>query len=82
MDAGDDLAFLCIGVGGDGKVWAFDGSLDGFGGRCAREWDSRWIDEGDGGGREFWPDWLCGNGGLDVVEGGVAFDGRRHGVVR
>ena len=81
VDARYDLAFFGVGVGGDGEVWAFDGSVDGLGGWCAREWDGRWVDESDGGGGELWLDWVRGDGGLDVVEGGVGFDGRRHDVV-
>ena len=80
-DAGNDLAFFCVGVGGDGEVWAFVGSGDGFGGWCMRKWGVGWIDEGDGGGGELWLDWFRSDGGLDIVEGGVGFDGRRHGVV-
>ena len=79
VDAGNNFALLCIGVGGDGEMWAFDGSVDGLGGWCARERDGGWIDEGDGGGSEFWSNWL--DGGLGVVEGGVGFDRGRHVVV-
>ena len=32
MDAGHDFAFFGVGVGGDGEMWAFDGSVDRFGG--------------------------------------------------
>jgi hypothetical protein len=82
MNTRDDLAFLCVGVGGNGEVRSFDGSADGFGGWCTREWNGGWIDEGDGGGREFGSDWFRGDGGLDVVEGGVGLSGGRHvGVV-
>ena len=78
---GDDLAFFRVGIGGDGEVGAFDGSVDGFRGRCAGKWNGRWVDEGDGGGGEFWSEWIRGDGGLDVVEGGVGFGGRRHVVL-
>ena len=74
---GDDLPFLGIGVGGNGEVQAFGGSLDGFRSRYAREWDGGRIDEGSGGGSEF-----CVEGGdfitRDVVDGGVGLGGRRH----
>ena len=73
VNAGYDLAFLRVGVGGDGEVWALDGGVDWFRGR--------WVDEGNGGVGEFWSDWILGNGGLDIVEGGVCFDGGRHVVV-
>ena len=78
MDARHDLAFFGVRVGGDGEVWAFDGSVDRFRGRCAREWDGRWVDEGDSGGRELGSDWFRGDGGLDVIEGGVSLGGGRH----
>ena len=95
VDTGHDFALFSIGIGGDGEVWALDGSVDGLGGRCAREWDGRWVDEGDGGGREFgWDgrwvdegggggcefgsDWFRGDGGLEVVKGGVGLSGRGH----
>ena len=81
VDAGNDLAFFRVGVGGDGEVWAFDGSGDGFRGRCAGKWDSRWVHKGDGGGGELWSNWVRGDGGLGVVEGGVGFSGRGHVVV-
>ena len=81
VNARDNFAFFCVGVGGDGEVWAFDGSRDGLRGRCARKWDGRWVDEGDGGGGELWSDWVRGDGGLDVVERGVVFNGRKHVVV-
>jgi hypothetical protein len=71
MDAGHDFAFFSVGVGGDGEVWAFDWSVGWLGSRCVREWDGRWVDEGDGGGCELRSDWIRGDGGLDVVEGGV-----------
>ena len=88
MDAGYDLAFLGVRVGGDGKVWAFDGRLVGLGGWCAWERDGRWVDFGfdlgvsrvggwvhkrDGGGTELS---LSGDD-LDAV----AEDGGRHAVV-
>ena len=82
VDAGYDFAFFGVRVGGEGELWAFDGGMDGFGSRCAREWNSRGIDKGDGGGRELWSYWVHCDGGLDVVEGGVGFSGRGHvGVV-
>ena len=81
VDAGNDLALFCIRIGGDGEMQAFDGSMDGFRGWCAREWDGRWIDEGDGGGGEFWSNWLRSNSGLDIVEGGVGFNRGRHVVL-
>ena len=82
MDAGHDFAFFGVGVGGDGEMWAFDGSVDRFGSRCTREWDGRWVDEGDGGGRELRSDRFRGDGGLDVVKGGVGLSGRGHvGIV-
>ena len=37
VDAGNDFALFRIRVGGDGEMWAFDGSVDGFGGWRARE---------------------------------------------
>ena len=42
VDAGDDFAFLCIRVGGDGEVGAFDGGVNRFG--------SRWVRRGSGDG--------------------------------
>ena len=82
MDARYNLAFLGVGVRGDGEMWALRGGLDGFGGWCAREWDGRGVDKGDGGGCEFGSYWVHGDGGLDVVKGGVGLSGGRHvGVV-
>ena len=78
MDVGHDFAFFGVRVGGDGEVWALDGSVDRLGSWCAREWDGRWVDEGDGGGREFGLDRSSGDGGLDVVEGSVGLSGRGH----
>ena len=81
-DAGHNFSFFGVGVGCDGELRAFDGGLDGFGGWCAREWDGRRVDKSDGGGCEFWSYWVCCDGGLDVVEGGVGLSGGRHvGVV-
>ena len=77
MDAGHDFAFFGVRVGGDGEVWAFDGSVDRLGGRCAR-WGDRWVDEGDSGGRELGSNWFHGDGGLNVIEGGVGLGGGRH----
>ena len=48
MNSGDDLAFFCFRVRGDGEMRAFSGSMDGFGGRHSRERNGGWIDEGDG----------------------------------
>ena len=48
VDAGYDFAFLGIRVRRNGELRAFDGGLDGFGGRCARKWNGRGIDKGDG----------------------------------
>ena len=81
VDARYDLAFFGVRVGGNGEMWAFGGSVDGLGGWCTRERDGGWIDEGDGGGGEFWLDRLCGYGGLDVIDRGIGFDGGRHVVV-
>ena len=81
VDAGHNFTFLGIRVRCDGEMWAFDWGLDRFGGRCAREWDGRGVDKGDGGGCELWSYWVRGDGGLDVVEGGVCFSGGRHVVV-
>ena len=78
VDVGHNFAFFGVGVGGNGKMRAFDGSVDGFGSWRAREWDGRQVDEGDGRGCELGLDRFCGDGGLDVVEGGVGFSGRRH----
>jgi hypothetical protein len=78
VDVGYNLAFLGVGVWGNSEVWAFDGGMDGFGGWCAREWDGRWVDEGDGGGCKLGSDWFRSDGGLNVVEGGVGFSGGRH----
>ena len=78
VDAGHDFAFFGVGVRGDGEAWAFNGSVGGLGSRCAREWDGRWVDQGDGGSRELGSDRVCGDGGLDVVEGGVGLGGGRH----
>ena len=77
VDSIDDLALFGLGVWGDGEPWAH-GGVDGFGGWCAREWDGRWVDEGDGGGRELGSDRFCGNGGSDVIDGGVSLSGRGH----
>ena len=82
VDAGYDFTFLCVRVRCNGELWAFDGGLDRFRGWCAREWDGRRVDEGDGGSREFRSYWVRGDGGLDVIGGGVGFSGGRHaGVV-
>ena len=78
VDAGHDFAFFGVRVGGDGEAWAFDGSVNRLGSRCAREWDGRWVDEGDGGGGEFGSNRVRGDRGLDVVEGGVGLSGRGH----
>jgi hypothetical protein len=78
MDVGYDFAFFGVRVGGDSKVWAFDGGMDRFGSRCTREWDGRWVDKSDGGGRELGSDWFHGDGGMDVVEGGVGLGGGGH----
>ena len=80
-DTGDDFAFFCVRVGGDGEVRSLNGSGDGFRGRRAGKWDDRWVNEGDGRGSEFRSDWIRGDGGLDVVEGGISFSGGRHVVV-
>ena len=53
MDASNDFAFLCVGVQGDGEMWAFDRCANGFRGWSAGERNGGWIDEGDGGGGEF-----------------------------
>ena len=78
MDAGHDFAFFGVRVRGDGEMWAFDRSVDRLGSWCTGEWDGRWVDEGDGGGCEFRSDRIRGDGGLDVVEGGVGLDGGGH----
>ena len=78
MDAGHDFAFFGVRVGGNGEMWAFDRSVNRLGSRCVREWDSRRVDEGNGGDSEFGSDWIRGDGGLDIVEGGVGFSGRGH----
>ena len=78
MDAGHDFAFLGVRVGGDGEVWAFVWSVNRLGSQCAREWDGRWVDEGDGRGCELRSDWFCDDGGLDVIDGGVSLSGGGH----
>jgi hypothetical protein len=78
MDAGHDLAFFGVRVGGNGEVWAFDGGMDRLGSWCAREWDCRWVDESDSRGCELRLDRFHGDGGLDVVEGGVGLGGGGH----
>ena len=81
VHAGNDLAFLGVRVGGDGKMWAFGGGVDGFGGRCTGERNGGWIDEGDGGGGELCVDGIFRGSGRDVIDGGVGFSGRRHVAV-
>ena len=78
MDAGHDFAFFGVRVGGDGEMGAFDGGVDGLGSWRTGEWDGRWVDEGDGGGCELGSNRVCGDGRLDVVEGGVGLSGRGH----
>ena len=81
-DAGYDFTFLGIRVRCDGELWAFDGGLDRFGSWCAREWNGRGVDESDGRGGKFRLYRVCGDGGLDVVEGSVGLSGGGHvGVV-
>ena len=53
MDARDNLALLRVGVRGDGEMWAFSGSVDGFGGWCTGKRNGGWIDEGNGGGHKL-----------------------------
>jgi hypothetical protein len=79
MDAGNDLAFLCIRVRGDGEVWAFSGGMYGLRGWCTGERDGRGVDESDGGGGELCLD----REDLDVIGEGVwiALGGDRHVVV-
>ena len=94
MDAGDDLFFFGIRVGGDGEVRSFGGCMDGLGGWCAWERDGRWVDVGFGlgvgevsrsGGRIH----ECDGGGTELCSGGDDFDaiaedggvGGRHVVV-
>ena len=85
-DTIDDLAFLGLGVWGDGELWAH-GGMGGFGSRCSRGSgndgfelarigrDGGWIHERDGGGTE-----LClGRDDLDAVAEDV--DWGRHVVV-
>ena len=91
VDAIDDLAFLRLGVWGDGEVWTCGGrrgfgsrrargsSDDGFGlgvGEVSRS--GGWVDERDGGGTE-----LClGRDDLDGIAEDVDGSGRgRHVVV-
>ena len=78
VDTGHDFAFFDVGVRGDGEAWAFNGSVGGLGSWCTREWDGRWVDQGDGGSRELGSDRVLSDGGLDVVERGVGLDGGRH----
>ena len=70
-DAGNDFTLFRLGVGGDGKRWAVgwvcDGGDDELGGRCARGRFNGTLDEGD-----------LRVGNLDVVDGGMGFDGRGH----
>ena len=92
-DAGYNLTFFGVRIGGDSEVWAINGRMDGFGGRCA--WgmdgvglnlgvgeasrDGGWIHKRNGGGTE-----LClGRDDLDAVaeDGGVGFNGGRHVVL-
>ena len=97
VDAGYNFAFLGIGVGGDGEMWALGGRMDGFGGRCTWERDGRWVDIGFGLGvgevsrnggwiheRDGGGTELClGRDDLDAVteDGGVDLDGGRHVVM-
>ena len=89
VDMIDDLAFLGLGVWGDGETWACR-SVSGFGVRCmGRSGDDRlrmgrigkgggWIHERDGGGTK-----LClGRDDFDgVAEDGGGFRGGGHVVV-
>ena len=84
VDTVNDLAFLGLGVWGDGETWA-RGGASGFGGwRARRSSDDRfgmgrvgkgggWIHERDGGGTE-----LC-LGGDDFEGVAEDVDGRRGG---
>ena len=97
VDAGDNFALLCIRVGGDGEVWAFDGGANRFGCRCAWERDGRRVnirfglgvgEIGRNGGRIH----KCDGGGTELCLGrddfdgaaedsGVGLDRGRHSVV-
>ena len=81
VDTENDLAFLRIGIGGDGKVRAFGGHMDRLGSWCMGERNGRWIDEGDGGGSKLCADGVLRGDGWEVVDGGVGFGGRGHVVV-
>ena len=75
----DDLAFFCVGVGGDGEMRAFNGGMGGFGSRGPREEVSGRVDEGNGGGSEFR---LGGDDFNSVAEDdGVGLDRGGHVVV-
>ena len=97
VDAGYDFAFFGVRVGGDGEMRAFGGRMDGFGGWCTWERDSRWVDIGFGlgvggvsrsGGRIH----KCDGGGTELClgrddfnavaeDGDVGFGGGRHVVM-
>ena len=91
MHAVDDLAFLGLGIWGDGEAWAF-GRIGGFGGRRARRGgddgfglsvgemsgSGDWVHERDGRGTELCP----GRDDLDgVIEDVDGCGGGRHVVV-
>ena len=78
VDSRDDFAFFCVGVRGDGEVWAFGGSVDGFWGQCSGERNGGWIDEGEGRGSKFCLNGVPRGGGWDVVDRGEGFSGRGH----
>ena len=96
MDMIDDLAFFCLGVGGDGEAWAYR-SAGRLGGQCTWERDGRWVDVGfslgvgevgRSGGRFHECDGggteLClGRDDFDAIaeDGGAGFDGGRHGMM-
>ena len=85
-DTIDDFPFFCLGVGGDGELWA-RGGMSGLGSWCARGsgvdrlgigriGEGRgWIDECDGGGTELR---LSGD---DFDAAAEDVDGRGHVVV-
>ena len=86
VDTIDDLAFLGLGVWGDGETWAY-GGMNGFGSRCAGRSSDDWFGMGRiGRGRDRVHE--CNGGGTEFCSGGNNFDvaaedvdGSRHVVV-